>query len=148
MQIFLWLFALLIIVGFAGWYFGQALESVRARVTALISKLPRMVEWVLIAIVLCVLIFILAPQQLPVSVYKISLMAIAGVVGYWLDRSLFPYARPDTFQGSDVEHDAGDDSPLCFELVYEPGNDMLFAVSMLRRALIVAAAMIAVGLGA
>lgn len=148
MKIFLWLFALLIIVGFAGWYFRQALESVRTSVVALASKLPRMVEWVLIAVVLCVLIFVLAPQQLPVSVYKISLIAIAGVVGYWLDRSLFPYARPDIFQGSYVDKGVPEGGNMRFvELIAAP-NDLLFAVSMMRRAVIVAAAMIAVGLGA
>ena len=113
------------------------------------KKLPRMMDWVLAALILSLIIFALSPQQLPVSLYKLNLIAIAGVVGYWLDRSLFPYARPDTFQAKDIEHDTIDDSDvLRFELEVFPPNDLLFAVSMLRRALIVAAAMIAVGLGA
>lgn len=113
------------------------------------KKLPRMVGWLLVALVLSLLIFALSPQQLPVSLYKLNLITIAGVVGYWLDRSLFPYARPDTFQAQDVEPDDLDDSDvLCFDLEVFPPNDLLFAVSMLRRAVIVAAAMIAVSLGA
>jgi hypothetical protein len=113
------------------------------------KKLPRMMDWLLVAIVLSLFIFALSPQQLPVSLYKLNLITIAGVVGYWLDRSLFPYARPDIFQAQDVEYDAIDDGDvLRFDLEVFPPNDLLFAVSMLRRALIVAAAMIAVGLGA
>lgn len=112
------------------------------------KKLPRMTDWLMLALVLSLFIFALSPQQLPVSLYKMNLIAIAGVVGYWLDRSLFPYARPDTFQAHDVEHDDIDDGGvLQFNLEVFLPNDLLFAVSMLRRALIVSAAMIAVGLG-
>lgn len=138
-----WLLVLLFVIG-AAWRFSGAVKAAR---TWLSSKTPRMIEWWLIAIALCAVISQLAPQQLPVSIYKISLIAIAGVVGYWLDRSLFPYARPDSFQGCDIGHDSTD-SGLSFELQPEPPNDLLFAVSMIRRAVIVAAAMIAVGLGA
>lgn len=144
MKIFIWLLVLLVLIG-AAWRFGSALKCAY---TWLSEKTPRMIEWWLIAIALCALISQLAPQQLPVSIYKISLIAIAGVVGYWLDRSLFPYARPDTFQAKDVEHDEIDDNDvLRFHLDVFPPNDVLFAVAMMRRALIVSAAMIAVGLG-
>ena len=117
-----------------------------------ISRFPRMTDWLLFALVLSLLILAVSPQQLPVSLYKLNLIAIAGVVGYWLDRSLFPYARPDSFMASaleDIENVADvDDAPLQFELEKFLQNDLLLAISMLRRAVIVAAAMIAVGLGA
>ena len=96
------------------------------------SRFFRMADWLLAAVFLCVLVFLLAPQQLPVSLYKLSLIALAAVAGYWIDRSLFPYARPDTF---------------IFKFESE-GAVWLFAAAMLRRAIIVAACMIAVGLGA
>ncbi|MFZ6687525.1 putative holin [Undibacterium sp. SXout11W] len=116
------------------------------------KKLPRMTDWLLFAVVLSLLIFALSPQQLPVSLYKLNLIAIAGVVGYWLDRSLFPYARPDSFFASnleDIENTAEVvDAQLQYQLECHLQNDLLAAASMLRRALIVAAAMIAVGLGA
>lgn len=60
-----------------------------------------------------------SPEQLPVLTYKIGLVTLGGFVGYWLDRHLFPYARPHTFDGSA-------DYPI-------------FAASMIRRAIIVAA---------
>lgn len=81
----------------------------------------------MITVGLLLAVLALAPQQLPVSLYKLSLVTLAAVVGYWLDRSLFPYGRPDELQIVDPAH---------------------FGVAMLRRALIVSASMIAMGLGA
>lgn len=90
-------------------------------------KLPRMTDWLLITLVLVASIYVLSPQQLPVSLYKLSLITMAAVVGYWIDRSLFPYARPDNPKLNDF--------------------DLLIAASMLRRAFIVGCAMLAVSLG-
>ncbi|MDO8654208.1 MAG: putative holin [Undibacterium sp.] len=113
------------------------------------KRVPRMTDWLLFALVLSLLIFALSPQQLPVSIYKINLIAIAGVVGYWLDRSLFPYARPDSFLAHDEEQDGGiDGGGLIFSLDQFIQNDVLFVAAQIRRAIIVAASMIAVGLGA
>lgn len=95
-------------------------------------KIPRLIGWQIASLLLLILIYILAPQQLPVTLYKLSLVTMAGVAGYWLDRSLFPYAPPDSFM--DVPPHK-----------YSP---IAFAAAMLRRAIIVAAAMIAMGLGA
>jgi len=93
----------------------------------LLTKI-RLFSWALLAALLSMAVALIAPQQIPVALYKINLVAIAGVLGYWLDRSLFPYARPAEFVGS-------------------PSTDV-FSACMIRRALIVAAAMLAVGLGA
>jgi len=91
------------------------------------SKIPRMADWLLITLVLLAAIAVLSPQQLPVSLYKLSLITMAAVVGYWIDRSLFPYARPDNPQ-----------------LLTAP---VMQACAMLRRAIIVGCAMLAVSLG-
>lgn len=116
------------------------------------KKLPRMTDWLVAALLLSALALAFSPQQLPVSLYKLNLIAIAGVVGYWLDRSLFPYARPDSFMATDIETieqaEEVEDPPLQFELEHFLQNDLLLAASMVRRAVIVSAAMIAVGLGA
>lgn len=90
-------------------------------------KLPRMSGWIVITILLTVAIYVLAPQQLAVSLYKLSLITTAAVVGYWIDRSLFPYARPD-------------------RLIANP-TATLIAAAMLRRAIIVGCAMLGVSLG-
>ncbi len=93
-------------------------------------KIPRLFAWQIATILLLILIYLLAPQQLPVTLYKLSLVTIAGVAGYWLDRSLFPYASPDEF------------------LPKHSAYEIAFAAALLRRAIIVAAAMLAMGLGA
>lgn len=55
---------------------------------------PRLSGWSVLAALLVTAIGYIAPQNLPVVLYKISLVVIGGVLGYWLDRGLFPYARP------------------------------------------------------
>lgn len=89
-------------------------------------RLPRLADWIAIAIVLTLVIGIIAPQQLPVTLYKLSLVSLAAAVGYWIDRSLFPYARPDELTLSDLQT----------------------ASAYLRRAFIVGACIIGVSLGA
>ncbi len=91
------------------------------------SRIPRMTDWLLITLALLAAIAVLSPQQLPVSLYKLSLITMAAVVGYWIDRSLFPYARPD-------------------DAVLIPSHT-LQATAQLRRAIIVGCAMLAVSLG-
>lgn len=111
---------------------------------------PRLLGWITVSVALTLAVAAIAPQQIPVSLYKLNLIALAGVAGYWLDRSLFPYARPDAFlpdeHVDDMTADTADVPLQRLGAVY--GLDLLAAAAMLRRALIVAAAMIAVGLGA
>lgn len=107
-------------------------------------KLPRLSGWLIATIVLLLLILALAPQQLPVSLYKLSLVGTAGVAGYWLDRELFPYARPDTWLVKPFSAGA----PYVPDYAIQPGAELIFAAAMLRRAIIVGAAMLAIGLGA
>lgn len=116
-------------------------------------RLPRMLDWLVYALVLVLAVWLLAPQQLPVSLYKLSLIALAAVAGYWIDRSLFPYARPDMFLGFDAEDEPEEtEGPEGDTLFLRASTDQpllrLMAACMLRRAIIVAAAMIAMGLGA
>jgi len=84
----------------------------------------RMDDWLIGAVILGTLIAIIAPQQIGVTLYKLSLLAIAGAGGYWLDRRLFPYGRPDRLDG------------------------YFSAWAQIRRALIVSACIIGVSLGA
>lgn len=93
-------------------------------------KLPRLSGWLFATMLLLIVIYLLAPQQLVVSLYKLSLISMGGVTGYWLDRSFFPYARPDNFlKGADR-------------------TAFIFGVCMLRRAIVVGCAMLAICLGA
>lgn len=94
-------------------------------------KLPRLFGWLLIAAVLLMVVAILAPQNLPVIAHKLTLLTLAGVVGYWFDRSLFPYARPHRFHPVD-EPDLGRSD-------MDYGWELVFAAAMLRRAVIILA---------
>ena len=93
---------------------------------------PRLSGWLLITLVLLACVWAIAPHQLPVSLYKLSLVTLAAVAGYWIDRSLFPYARPDSYLMGMMRAD----------------QLQLMGMAMLRRAIIVGAAMLAMGLGA
>lgn len=116
-------------------------------------KCPRLFGLLVVNLLLIGLIGLLYPQQLPVSLYKLSLVTLAGLVGYWLDRALFPYARPSGFVDSATPYDE-----RAFECDVDagllPGEhgafelSLMFVGSMIRRAMIVSAAMLAMGLGA
>lgn len=120
------------------------------------QRAPRLLGWALITLALLVAVWALAPQQLPVSLYKLSLVTLAAVVGYWLDRSLFPYARPDRFLCSDMLPDAEPvprsdlEKELAFADLLEETSapSIVLGLAMLRRAIIVGSAMLAMGLGA
>ena len=130
-----------------------------------VSKSPpltrwRMTDWLLVALVLALIVWAIAPQQLTVSVYKLSLVSMAAVAGYWIDRSLFPYARPDGELARDVLDakppidlgDCGTDDACALAVVSSQVEGRaaihLLIAAMLRRALIVSAAIVAVSLGA
>lgn len=122
----------------------------------------RMADWMAATLVLLVLVLLMAPQQLPVTLYKLCLVALAALSGWWIDRSLFPYARPERFLEPLPEvgdKPAGETAfgDLAGALYFSEGTAqglsaqdaaLLGRAAMLRRALIVAAAMLAVGLGA
>ncbi len=93
---------------------------------------PRMTACTLLAVALLALIGLISPQQLPVIIYKASLLTLAGTGGYWLDRWLFPYARPDRW--------------LIHTGVVDLGMEQVFAAVQIRRAIVVGSAMLAVGL--
>nr|WP_315492961.1 putative holin [uncultured Pseudomonas sp.] len=64
-------------------------------------RTPRMTFWALITLALLLCLAIVAPTKLPVVLYKCGLVTLGCVLGYWLDRALFPYARPDAVPACD-----------------------------------------------
>lgn len=114
------------------------------------NRLPRMAEWLLAALLLTIVIAFTSPQQLPVVLYKLALISLAAVVAYWLDRSFFPYARPDSYLNTDDwarswrvsgKRLMDADFPVAKEY------HLIFAAAMLRRAIIVGAVVVGVALG-
>ena len=135
------------------------------------NKLPRLTSWWLFALALSLAVFAISPAQVPVALFKLNLISLAAIAGYWIDRSVFPYARPrldalrvlDTppdLELSEDESERGvlktDDSgevPLeCFiAQAYgkaDPTPLYFMLGCMIRRAIIIGAAILAVSLGA
>lgn len=109
-------------------------------------RLPRSSTWLILALVLLVGIAIISPPQLPVVLYKVSLIALAAVLGYWLDRALFPYARPDGYLHRDWRY--GTDEPegdVDYPVVQ--GYTRVFTAAMLRRAIVVGCVVLGVAAG-
>lgn len=100
-------------------------------------SLPRMVVCLVLTLVLMALSLFLQQvipgSLLAVTLYKAHLMALGGWGGYWLDRATFPYARPESI----LRHGSATDRTA-----------WIYCIAMLRRAIIVAACLICVGLGA
>jgi|GEM_PF-356642 len=111
-----------------------------------VNNMPRLFGWLVLSVVMVAGLYFVAPQQVTVAFYKLALICVAAVVGYFLDRSLFPYGRPDGYLkrhwrlGTDEPEDAAD-----FEVA--DGYKIVFALSMLRRALIVMSVAISVAVG-
>lgn len=111
------------------------------------KKLPRMTSWLLVTLVLTAIIAILKPELLPVSLYKLSLITMAGVVAFGLDVSIFPYARPDSFLNA-LDWRKEIKKQCAADYTVADGYELVFALAMLRRAIIVGSAMLATSLGA
>lgn len=109
-------------------------------------RAPRNTLWLIAAAVLLAGISLVAPAQLPVVLYKAVLIALAAVLAYWLDRALFPYARPDSYLEQDWR--LGTDEPVD-DADYPIVERYLvaFCVAQLRRAIIVGAVVIGVAMG-
>lgn len=60
---------------------------------------PRLLNWAVFTAVLLTGVWVLAPQQITVVLYKISLVTLGVVLAYWLDRALFPSMRPHALFG-------------------------------------------------
>lgn len=114
---------------------------------------PRMWAWALATAVLVVLTIFTQHADpgsvLAVTLYKAHLMSLGGWGGYWLDRALFPYDRPHLYVDPD-----DDDQGLFNEDREDPDVACLsvasngFHLAMMRRAVVVGACLVCVGLGA
>jgi hypothetical protein len=122
------------------------LRSFFSRIYAsLVSQ--HMAPWLWVSVILTIAIAVFAPQQLRVTLYKLSLITTAAWVAYWIDRALFPYARPDRFVPPEpTSADTSSGSAPGLSITREQA--IAFSSSQLRRALIISAAMIGVALGA
>lgn len=113
----------------------------------------RMLPWALVSLLLSYLANVaqdIAPGNLvAITLYKAHLLALGGWGGYWLDRALFPYDRPHLYLQADAEDEPalGDLDPAQLDTLQVAAGSS-FGHAMLRRAIVVAACLLCVGLGA
>ncbi len=121
-----------------------------------LQRLPRMTAWLLLS-ALVMLLTLAAQHAAPtslvaVTLYKIHLLLLAGWGGYWLDRVLFPYARPHELLAGQLEVEPPepqrDDGPIEGHAYLQVSAGTWYETSMLRRAIIVAGCLVCVALGA
>lgn len=51
--------------------------------------------WLLATLLCALVVAIIAPHQLGVLVWSLTKITAGAYAGYWIDRSIFHYARPD-----------------------------------------------------
>ena len=110
-------------------------------------RAPRNSLFLLLAALLLVVIAVVSPVQLPVVLYKAALIALAAVIGYWLDRALFPYARPDSFLWRDWRKGTDEPEGEADFPVASVDYMAAFCVAQLRRAIVVGAVVLGVAAG-
>jgi hypothetical protein len=79
--------------------------------------------WLVAAVITTAIVALIAPYQIGVLAWSLSKLAIGAYLGYWIDRSIFPYARPGSIANTHRH------------------------MAAIRRAIIVAATVLALGLG-
>ena len=107
---------------------------------------PRLLACLVVGVALLSAVALLAPQQLGVILYKACLLTLAGYGGYWLDRWVFPYARPDGYLAKTWQTVAGATQDGA-DYAVAAGYELVFALACLRRGLIMFAAIVGMGLG-
>jgi hypothetical protein len=103
----------------------------------------------LLALFLQVVIAFLSPAQSPVVLYKLALAVIAAVLAVFCDVAVFPFARPDSYLEKDWRYnlpsESGTDGQPDFPIIEDCEGP--FCTACLRRAVIIAAFVLAVSLG-
>ena len=90
----------------------------------------------------------LSPYQGPVVAYKLALVMVAAIAGMAFDFLAFPYALPSSYLDKDWRTDpdaTGEDGKPAFPIAI--GYFRPFCAALLRRAVIIAAFVMAVALG-
>jgi hypothetical protein len=100
------------------------------------NNLLRMAAFGSLALVTLALLAFLAWSQMTVIVLKVAEISLGAFLGYWLDRHLFPYARPHTLTADTTASVWSEFDRLGY----------VYAASMLRRAFIVGMFMLSMAL--
>lgn len=146
MDLFTWIMILCTLAALAGlvWRYRAEITTYFDRRTG--ASPFRMVICGVAALACLAVVAVVSPVQLPVAVYKLALVLLAGYLGYWLDVWLFPYSRPDGYLVSNWKVEPYFKRNRADHMIV-PGYETVFAAALIRRAIIVGCCMLAVGLG-
>ncbi|MCE8004243.1 putative holin [Billgrantia ethanolica] len=101
----------------------------------------RAFPWLLLALIATAVVAWIAPYQIGVLVWSLSKLCLGAYLGYWIDRTIFHYARPgDLFAVA---------NRLASRDLNNGARHMSHQASLaaLRRVGVIAAAILALGLG-
>ncbi len=108
-----------------------------------LQKKFRMWQWAVLAVVGVATLFFIAPQQIGILLLKTTYITSALAIGYYADRVIFYYARPHQ-----MRNDAWiETSTHTFKSERCEAAWRAYSLAMIRRAIVVAAVVIAFALG-
>lgn len=116
-------------------------------VKKLLNPRFRLALFALLAVCLQACLWLISPEQAPVILYKLGLPLLAAILGLFFDAAVFPYARPSSYLTGYWEEDPEQrnrnfaDYPVVHQYL------TAFNAACLRRAIIIAAFVLAVALG-
>jgi Putative 2/3 transmembrane domain holin len=99
--------------------------------------------WLILAIVLTLAMIAVAPQALSVVLNKLLLLSLAAWLGYWLHVSAFRYVRPGDLLAL-IDHANPHGAPLT---EWDRMIARLAMTSIMSRAIVMGAAMLAIAIG-
>lgn len=110
-------------------------------------RAPRSSVLIVLAVLLLAVIAQVSPAQLPVVLYKVALITLAAVLGYWIDRIVFPYARPDSYLFSDWRKGTSEPEGDADFPIAKPEYIAPFCVAQIRRAIVIGGVVLAAAMG-
>ncbi|CAP44750.1 putative holin [Bordetella petrii] len=99
----------------------------------------RLWPWLLGALLTTTVVGVIAPHQLGLLIWSLSKLCLGAYLGYWIDRGIFCYARPGAVvEAAQAAARQGSTDGIAWTVA---------CWCMMRRAVIIAAAVLALGLG-
>lgn len=96
---------------------------------------------------LLLLLAAVAPEQMPVVLYKLALPALGGLGFYHLDCKLWPFAQPEGYLDEDWRLSRGDGAKGEPDYPVSPGYVLTFLAACLRQTAMVAIGALGLALG-
>lgn len=94
-----------------------------------------------------VVLALVSPAQAPVVLYKLALVTLAAILGMFFDMAAFPFAAPHSYLDGDWKRASGVTAAHGPDFPIAGQCRLPFVAACLRRAVVVAAFVVAVSVG-